>query len=191
MLKKTFFIFIAFNYLIISGCVNVPKDQGNACSIIKQKKSWRSALKKTERKWGVSPGMQLAFIKTESNFKPTARTQRKYFLGLIPSGRISSAYGYAQALDGTWDWYKKDSGNRSASRANFSDSTDFIGWYVNKTKEKLKISRSNVYHQYLAYHQGHAGYASGRYKSSDALKAVARRTASNADLFKKQLAQCD
>ena len=56
---------------------------------------------------GVSPGMQLAFIKTESNFRPTARTQRKYFLGLIPSGRISSAYGYSQALDGTWKEYKK------------------------------------------------------------------------------------
>ena len=107
MLKKTFFIFIAFNYLFISGCMNVPKNQWDACSIIKQKKSWRSALKKTERKWGVSPGMQLAFIKTESNFRPTARTQRKYFLGVIPSGRISSAYGYSQALDGTWKEYKK------------------------------------------------------------------------------------
>ena len=70
MLKKTFFIFIAFIYLVISGCMNVPNNQGDACSIIKQKKSWRSALKKTERKWGVSPGMQLAFIKTESNFRP-------------------------------------------------------------------------------------------------------------------------
>ena len=85
MLKRAFFIFIVFNYLIISGCMNVPKNQGDACSIIKQKKSWRSALKKTERKWGVSPGMQLAFIKTESNFRPTARTQRKYiFSGSFP-----------------------------------------------------------------------------------------------------------
>ncbi|MFL2790703.1 MAG: hypothetical protein ACJZ8I_02615 [Paracoccaceae bacterium] len=71
------------------------------------------------------------------------------------------------------------------------NSTDFIGWYVNKTQEQLKISRSNVYHQYLAYHQGHAGYASGRYKSSDALKAVASRTAENAQLFKQQLAKCN
>ena len=51
--------------------------------------------------------MQLAFIKTESNFRPTARTQRKYVFGLIPPGRISSAYGYSQALDGTWKEYKK------------------------------------------------------------------------------------
>ena len=75
MVKKTFFIFVLFNYLIISGCMGIPKNQENACSIIKQKKSWRTALKKTERRWGISPGMQLAYIKTESNFKPTARTQ--------------------------------------------------------------------------------------------------------------------
>ena len=98
MLKKTFFIFIVCIYLVMSGCMSVPTNQEDACSLIKQKKSWRSALRKTERKWGVSPGMQLAFIKTESNFRPTARTQRKYFLGLIPSGRISSAYGYSQYL---------------------------------------------------------------------------------------------
>ena len=93
MLKKTFLIFVLISYAIVSGCIGIPKNQGDACSIIKQKKSWRSALKKTERKWGISPGMQLAFIKTESNFRPTARTQRKYIFGLIPSGRISSAYG--------------------------------------------------------------------------------------------------
>ena len=142
MLKKTFFIFIVFNYLILSSCMYVPKNQGDACSIIKQKKSWRSALKKTERKWGVSPGMQLAFIKTESNFRPTARTQRKYFLGVIPSGRISSAYGYSQALDGTWKEYKKSTGHKYHRRSNFAHSTNFIGWYVNKSNRILGISKS-------------------------------------------------
>ena len=31
----------------------------------------------------------------------------RYFLGIIPLGRESSAFGYAQALDGTWTDYKK------------------------------------------------------------------------------------
>lgn len=56
---------------------------------------------------------------------------------------------------------------------------------------KMNISKSNVYKQYLAYHQGHAGYASGRYKSSDAIKAVARRTSDTAKLFKTQLTKCN
>ena len=190
MLKKTFFIFLICSSLIISGCVGVPENQENACSILKQKKSWRSALKKTERKWGVSPGMQLAFIKTESNFRPTARTQRKYFLGLIPSGRISSAYGYSQALDGTWKEYKKSTRNRSHRRSNFSHSTNFIGWYVNKSSRLLGISKNNAYLQYLAYHQGQAGFKTGAYKNKSGLLKVAKKTAYNRKLFDRQLKKC-
>ena len=190
MVKKTFFIFILFNYIIISGCIGIPKNQENACSIIKQKKSWRTALKKTEKRWGISPGMQLAFIKTESNFKPTARTQRKYFLGLIPSGRISSAYGYSQALDGTWKEYKKSTGNKYHRRSNFAHSTNFIGWYANKTKRLLGISKNNAYLQYLAYHQGQAGFKTGAYKNKKGLLKVANKTAFNKKKFDRQLKKC-
>ena len=190
MVKKTFFIFILFNYIIISGCIGIPKNQEDACSIIKQKKSWRTALKKTERRWGISPGMQLAFIKTESNFKPTARTQRKYFLGLIPSGRISSAYGYSQALDGTWKEYKKSTGNRYHRRSNFAHSTNFIGWDADKTKRLLGISKNNAYLQYLAYHQGQAGFKTGAYKNKKALLKVANKTALNKKKFDRQLKKC-
>ena len=190
MVKKTFFIFVLFNYLIISGCMGIPKNQENACSIIKQKKSWRTALKKAERRWGISPGMQLAFIKTESNFKPTARTQRKYFLGLIPSGRISSAYGYSQALDGTWKEYKESTGNRYHRRSNFAHSTNFIGWYADKTKRLLGISKNNAYLQYLAYHQGQAGFKTGAYKNKKGLIKVANKTAFNKKKFDRQLKKC-
>ena len=190
MLKKIFLIFILFNYLVMPGCIGVPKNQEEACSIINQKKSWRSALKKTERKWGISPGMQLAFIKTESNFRPTARTQRKYIFGLIPSGRISSAYGYSQALDGTWKEYKKSTGNRYHRRSNFMHSTNFIGWYVDKTNRALGIAKNNAYLQYLAYHQGQAGFKTGAYKSKKGLLEVARKTAINKKVFDRQLKKC-
>ena len=190
MLKKIFFIFTLCSYMVISSCMGVPKNQEDACSILKQKQSWKSALKRTERKWGISPGMQLAFIKTESNFRPTARTPRKYFLGLIPSGRISSAYGYSQALDGTWKEYKKSTGNRSHRRSNFSHSTNFIGWYVNKTNRLLGISKNNAYLQYLAYHQGQAGFKTGAYKSKSGLLKVAKKTAHNKKIFDQQLKKC-
>ena len=190
MLKKTFFIFFLFNYVLISSCVGIPKNQEDACSILKQKKSWRSALKKTERKWGVSPGMQLAFIKTESNFRATARTQRKYFLGLVPTGRISSAYGYSQALDGTWKEYKKSTGNRYHRRSNFAHSTNFIGWYVDKSKKLLGISKKNAYLHYLAYHQGQAGFKTGAYKTKSSLLKVAKKTAYNKKIFDCQLKKC-
>ena len=190
MRKKFFLIFVAFYFTANSGCVGIPKNQENACSIIKHKKSWKAALKRTQKKWGISPGMQLAFIKTESNFRPTARTQRKYFLGFIPSGRISSAYGYSQALDGTWKEYKKDTGNKYHRRSNFAHSTNFIGWYANKTNILLGISKDNAYLQYLAYHQGHAGFRTGAYKTKQNLMGVAKKTAYNKKRFDDQLKKC-
>lgn len=186
-------IVIILAFLFIQSCgifKRIPPSQDSACDLLDHKSSWRRAVNASSKKWGVSPSLQLAFIKTESNFRARAKTPRKFFLGLIPAGRISSAYGYAQALNGTWDWYKKDTGNRSASRTDFSDSTDFIGWYVSQTNKKLKIPKSNVYKQYLAYHQGHAGYRSGRYKSSQAIMNVAQRTANTAIKFEKQLKSC-
>ena len=175
---------------LIFGCVNIPKNQDNACLILKQKRNWIKALKKTEKKWGVTVGMQLAFIKTESNFRPTARTPRKYFLGLIPNGRISSAYGYSQALDGTWKEYQKTTGNKYHRRSNFSHSTNFIGWYVHTTRSKLGIKKDNAYLQYLAYHQGHAGFKTGAYKNKKGLLAVAKKTSRNKKIFDRQLKNC-
>lgn len=190
-MKIKIVVILAFVFIQSCGIFNrVPYSQSNACDILENKNSWRRSLNSSSKKWGVSPALQLAFIKTESNFRARAKTPRKFFLGIIPTGRISSAYGYAQALNGTWDWYKKDTGNKHARRTSFSDSTDFIGWYVNQTSRKLKISKSNVYRQYLAYHQGHAGYSSGRYKSSEAIMAVAKRTSKTANVFEKQLKNC-
>ena len=55
---------------------------------------------------GCQPGMQLAFIK-QSQISELLLELKENFSGLISSGRISSAYGYSQALDGTWKEYKK------------------------------------------------------------------------------------
>ena len=151
------------------------------------KLSWKRAVNSTEKKWGVSPSLQLAFIKTNQILEQSKNTRK--FSRIIPTGE-SRQHGYAQALNGTWDWYKKDSGNRNASRTDFADSSDFIGWYVDQTNKKLKISKSDVYRQYLAYHQGHAGFKSGRYKSSQAIMNVAQRTSNTAIKFEKQLKSC-
>ena len=177
--------------LLVSACGvfnRVPSSQSNACDLLDHKKSWRRSVNAAKKKWGVSPSLQLAFIKTESNFRARARTPRKYFLGIIPSGRISSAYGYAQALDGTWDWYKKDSGNRLASRTNFSDSTDFIGWYVNKTTKILKIPKNDAYRQYLAYYKGWGDYKN--YSKDKKAIIYAKSVKDTANKYRKQLILC-
>ena len=55
---------------------------------------------------GVPIHVQMAVIYYESSFQNRAKTPMRYF-GIIPLGRESSAFGYAQALDGTWTDYKK------------------------------------------------------------------------------------
>ena len=78
--------------------------------------------------------LQLAIINQESSFNQFAKPQRKKILGFIPGSRPSTAFGYAQVTNPTWDWYKTKTGNKNASRANFNDITDFIGWYTTQSE---------------------------------------------------------
>ena len=86
---------------------------------------------------------------------PAPRTSSR--LGIIPMGRQSSAYGYSQALDGTWEEYQKDQRRRGAKRDRIDDATDFMGWYMDETYERLGIPMSDARNQYLAYHEGRTG----------------------------------
>ncbi|MDB0003622.1 hypothetical protein N9E50_03135, partial [Alphaproteobacteria bacterium] len=69
----------------------------------------------------------------------------------MPGSRPSTAFGYAQVTNPTWDWYKTKTGNKNASRANFYDITDFIGWYTTQSENIVGISKKDYYNQYLAY----------------------------------------
>jgi hypothetical protein len=39
-----------------------------------------------------------------------------------------------------------------------------MGWYMHKSYKRNGISKSDVYNQYLAYHEGHSGFRRGTYK---------------------------
>lgn len=180
--------------LILAACSGgrsaPPRNLDNACVMLKERKGWSRDLKAMERKWGVPREVILATIYHESRFVAKARTPRKYALGVIPMGRQSSAYGYSQALDGTWDWYKNSTGKRFARRDNFGDAVDFMGWYMNKTKEKTGVSKSDAYNQYLAYHQGHTGFNRGSYRGKQWLLNVASKNRARANMYGQQLATC-
>jgi hypothetical protein len=132
----------------------------------------------------------MATIHQESKFIGNARTPHQYTLGIIPMGRQSSAYGYSQALDGTWEEYQDDQGKRGAKRDRIRDATDFMGWYMNATHESLGISKSDARNQYLAYHEGRSGYARGSYNSKPWLLDVADRVDRRAERYRKQLQTC-
>lgn len=168
-----------------------PRAQNNACAILGERDEWGEALTDTEHKWGAPPHVVMAIIWKESSFRANAKPPKKRtFFGLIPAGRVSSARGYSQALDGTWDWYQKETGNTWAERDDWEDSTDFVGWYMAKTRRVNGLDMSDAYNQYLAYHEGHAGYRRGSWKSKDWLRGAAGKVQSQAERYRQQLRGC-
>ncbi|WP_278921990.1 lytic transglycosylase [Pseudophaeobacter profundi] len=167
-----------------------PRNLDNACAIIKERPKYLKAFRAAERRWGVPMHVQMATIHQESRFRGKARTPHKYLLGVIPMGRQSSAFGYGQALDGTWEDYKRDTGRRRAKRDRIEDATDFMGWYMNTSKERNGIQLYDARNQYLAYHDGHTGYSRGTYNSKPWLVRVASQVEARSQMYQTQLATC-
>ena len=179
--------------LAVAGCgggPRPPRNLDNACLILRERPDIARATRATEREWGIPVHVQLATIHQESSFVHDARTPHRFALGVIPLGRQSSAYGYSQALDGTWDDYQDATRNRRARRTDIRDATDFMGWYMNRSVERLGIAPDDARNQYLAYHQGHAGYARGSYRGQSWLLRVADRVDERAEMYERQLAGC-
>ena len=190
-MQKILLLIALVAMLFATGCSSrPPSNQNNLCSIFDQKRSWYRDAKKANKKWGTPIHVMMAIMKQESGYRHDAKPPKKKILWVIPAGRVSSAYGYSQALDGTWDTYKRDTGRRFARRSDFGDAIDFIGWYTNTSQRKLGISKWDAYNQYLAYHQGHGGYARGSHNSKGWLKSVARRVDQNARRYGAQLKEC-
>ena len=167
-----------------------PSNLNDACSVVDNNPGWERHMQATQRKWGVPVSVQMAIIWQESKFVADARPPRKRVLGFIPWGRETSAYGYAQIIDGTWEDYKDANDRFIASRDNFGDATDFIGWYADRSTKLLGIRKSNVRDQYLAYHEGHAGYRRGSYRNKAWLVEVANNLVSRERMYATQLRSC-
>ena len=187
-MKKFLMLFL----IILSGCVTDRNfNQSNLCNIFQTNPQWKSYAEKTKDKWGVPVSLQLSFIKQESSFNRTARPPRQKVLGLIPGLRPSSAYGYSQALDGTWEEYKQSTGNYNADRKNFADASDFIGWYVDGSYRLLKIEKTDVYNHYLAYHEGKGGFQKKSYNKKKWLLDVAKKVENQAKEYSDQIKKCN
>lgn len=172
------------------GRYSPPDNLDDACAIAHERPSYLRAMRATERNWGVPVAVQMAVIHQESKFVGNARTPYRWALGIIPMGRASSAMGYAQALNSTWDDYKSETGRYGASRKSIRDATDFMGWYMDRASVKAGISKTDARNQYLAYHEGIAGYMSGSYRSKAWLIAVAARVDSRSQTYAMQLRSC-
>jgi len=180
--------------LLVASCgggqSSAPRDLDNACTILKQRPEFYKAFRKVERKWGVPIHVQMATIYQESKFVADARTPFKYVLGVIPMGRQSSAYGYSQALDATWDEYRRAENRRTAKRDRIRDASDFMGWYMTQSKDRNGISLSDARNQYLAYHEGHTGFSRQTYNKKAWLVAVAGKVDARSAMYRDQISSC-
>lgn len=179
--------------LVLASCgggSKAPRNLDNACALAREKPAYYTAMKRTERTWGVPVHVLMATIHQESRFVSNAKTPHKFALGIIPLGRQSSAYGYSQVLDSTWDEYRRETRSYGARRNRFADASDFMGWYMSGSSEKLGISTSDARSQYLAYHEGRAGFARGSYASKRWLLDVANKVAARAEMYRQQLRSC-
>jgi hypothetical protein len=172
------------------GSGKAPRQLDNACTIVQERPEYLKAFRAVERKYGVPVHVQMATIYQESKFISDARTPFRYAAGVIPIGRQSSAYGYSQALDGTWKEYTQTAGKRTARRDRIRDATDFIGWYMVETQTRLGVPVSDARNQYLAYHEGRSGYARGSYNAKPWLLRVAGEVDARANMYAVQLGSC-
>ena len=180
--------FLIISFLFLASCSSIPNNTVNSCEIFNEKYFWYKYANQVEQNWGTPIYIQLAIIKAESDFDWLAKPPRQKLFKIIPFKRPSSSFGYSQAVKGTWEQYKNETGNKLAIRARFKDSVDFIGWYTNKTKSILKISLNDPFKQYIAYHEGWGNYKN--YKNNKKVIDLANKVKKQSNIYKKQLSNC-
>jgi hypothetical protein len=195
MLQKKihFCLIICLCTIFLGACsTTAPIKRENLCHIFEEKDDWYDAAADMREKWGVPIHVPMAMMYQESSFRHNAKPPRDYlFFGLIPWGRISSAYGYAQAKTMTWDDYKRETGNSSADRDDFEDAIDFMGWFIKKTHSINKVSKWDAKLQYLNYHEGWGGYKRQSYRKKAWLTKVANRVNERSLRYAQQLRGCE
>jgi hypothetical protein len=167
-----------------------PRNPDDICSIFREKRSWYHSSKQVAERWAVPESVQLAIVHQESSFRATARPPRRRFLWVFPGARPSSAYGYGQVVDSTWQQYRDHTDRLDASRADFADAVDFIGWYADQIHLRTGIPKSDAARLYLAYHEGPAGYSRGSHHSKGWLRQVAGEVGRRARRYQGQIDQC-
>jgi len=188
-----FLIFGCTVAIAITACASKPvtsRATQNLCDVFREKPNWYRKAKLSVERWGGNIHVPMAIIYQESSFKRDARPPMQYFLGIIPTGRASDAYGYSQALKSTWGEYEKAIGTSSADRDNFSDAFDFILWYVDKSQKRNGVSKWDAYAQYLNYHEGQGGYSRGTHNAKQWLLNVASKVDARSKRYASQLNQC-
>ena len=176
---------------ILAGCASSPpSNPDNLCDLFTEKKNWYGDARRASKRWDSPITVLMAIMYQESSFRARAKPPRRKLLGVIP-WRRPDAFGYAQATDAAWLDYVRATGRGGADRDDFTDAIDFVGWYNRQSHKRNGISNTDAYRLYLAYHEGHGGYARGTYRGKDLVQGAARKVADRAKKYERQLDGCE
>lgn len=126
-----------------------PAQPTDLCAIFKEKPHWIPLAQKSYDRWGIPVELMMAIIFYESSFRANARPLDRR------GNRLSSAYGYAQAIDGTWRQFQRENNLPRTRRDQFGDAIYFIGWYASKSMAKNEdLSPYDITSLYVFYHDG-------------------------------------
>lgn len=186
-------LLICFGGFLTAACASAPQPRNidNICEIFRENPNWYESAASSRSRWRIPIPVMMAIMHQESKFISDAKPPRTTCLFIFPGPRPTSAYGYSQALDSTWEKYISETGNWGADRDDFGDAVDFVGWYCNLSAIRCGIKRNDAYAQYLAYHEGHGGFSRKTHQRKKWLKHVAGKVSYRAKIYKGQLAACE
>jgi len=191
--KRLRMIFAFLTICAFCGCATPtpPRNPDNICEIFRENGEWYEDAADSYERWGIPIPVMMAILHQESKYIGDAKPPRTTCLWIFPGPRPSSAYGYAQVLDGTWEEYQESTDNSWADRDDFGDAIDFVGWYCALSVKKCGISGNNARNLYLAYHEGRGGYNRKTYAKKAWLLKVASKVQKRAVKYRSQLAACE
>ena len=188
ILKNNLIYFIIFFFL--TSCSSIPKYPQNACKIFGEKYFYLKYTRAASKKWGVPISSILAVINKESGFRRFAKPKKLKIFKIIPYRRPSSSLGFSQAVNKTWDLYKKENNKPAALRISYKSSSDFIGWYFWKANKINKVSLNNTRDLYLNYYLGFSAYKNKAYQTDKKAIIYAKSVEKQAKIYKSQLLEC-
>ncbi len=176
---------------LLSACSSAPPaDPQDLCRIYQEKDSWYVAAHEVHDKYGVPIPVAMAIMYQESAYNAGA---------LPPAGNLlpgadedpEDLAGYVQPSEELWQRYQDEAGSMFSQRDDFASALDFIGWYMQQSRERCHIPYGDAYNQYLCFQEGFVGFSAGSYQGKDWLLDSARQCAARAEAYRRQLLKCE